>query len=88
MSDMLDRLARALFVAADDAHNMWPSPAHPECMKMARAALVAMREPTAAMVKAGEAVNEFEYGDSEHGFGGGSIDPTNAWYAMIDEVLK
>ena len=50
------------------------------------AILDAMREPIRGVRVAGEDVNEYEYGDSERGWGGGYIDPTPAWQAMIDAI--
>lgn len=56
----------------------------PECVKDARAAIEAMREPTEAMVKAGERVvdDHFDHWDPGrfHGIG-------EAWNAMVDAAL-
>lgn len=78
--DMVERVARAIFVSADDEHNTWPTPDHPECMKMARAALAAMRDPTEAM----KAVEGVHWDYSCHVCGG----LKEGWQAMIDEALK
>jgi hypothetical protein len=48
MSDMVERVAVAIFVAADDSHNTWPTPEHPECVRMAQAAIAVARESIAA----------------------------------------
>lgn len=52
------------------------------------AGLTAMREPDRGTVEAGRDVNEYEYGDSESGWGGGYVNPTPAWQAMIDHLLN
>lgn len=68
MTDMIERVARALF-AAHNADPDWGDGyetagqaancgddtelSHEECFALARAAIAAMREPTEAMVKAG-----------------------------------
>lgn len=74
---MLKRVAAGIY-AADRTSVDWP-------YKMARAAIAAMREPTEAMVIAGEDVifdEDREYEGSEL-----SKLPT-AFRAMIDEALK
>lgn len=45
MSEMLQRVATAIFVSADDAHNTWPSPDNPECQHMAKMAIEALFDP-------------------------------------------
>ena len=78
MSEMLERVKVAIFVSADDAHNTWPTPDHPECVKMARAVLEAMRKPTAYMTLVGaECHGLINYGATE-----------KAWEAMIDMALR
>jgi len=85
MSEMIKRVARAIFVAADDAHNTWPTPDHPECVKMARAAITAMREPTEAMIKRGDEVEWYD-GDDRL-MSAGAYNAEKIFQAMIDTAL-
>lgn len=77
MSEMFERVAKAIFVAADDATNTWPTPSHPECQRMARAAIAAMREPTESM--------ENEAADTD---AAEKRDYRRIWIAMIDAILS
>lgn len=79
---MLGRIARA-------AHSrLYPNEPHPmaECIDIARAAVEAMREPTAAMIKAGNATGMFICGDED--VHESDREPKGVWQAMIDDVLK
>jgi hypothetical protein len=76
MSEMIERVAMAIFVAADDSHNTWPTPEHPECVKMARVAIAAMREvPQDTFLAAEKAGISF-------------ATQNRVWSTMIDEMLK
>jgi hypothetical protein len=80
---MVERVARALWVAHCDAHTDEGSQVqdHPMYIAQARAALHAMREPTEAMLSMGC----IDLGS------GGDLDDKNVlqiWQAMIDEALK
>lgn len=93
---MIERVARAIYEAGEksvhEVHpgRLAPSPPWDEARKdarieypilqQARAAVEAMREPTAAMLKAPEGI-----------MGGGfmnSHSDLETWHAMIDEALK
>lgn len=83
MNEMIERVARALFEEEwdDKSSDPWESAEEDEreaWRKSARAAIEAMREPTAAMEDAMEGVTEY----------GGHISPSNAWHAAIDAALK
>ena len=52
-------------------------------LRLARAAIAALREPTKAMILAAEQQRDIG-GDA----GPGDLDPTLAWRAMIDAALK
>ena len=78
---MVDRVARAIAGQLDgELDDGWRA--------KARAGIAAMREPTPAMVEAGDAVERsWEYADNgsrEYS----DLDPAEAWRAMIDEALK
>jgi hypothetical protein len=68
MSEMIERVARAIDRAISEQHD--PTPGY-----LARAAIQALRNPTREMLERGY----------ENNFG---YYPTQAWQAMIDEVLK
>lgn len=85
MSEMVDRVARALFqrdVDEDICDGTWEeSPAlHEKFFADARAAIAAMREPASAMQD--EAVGVLDSHDV------GSHEAGIVWRAMIDEALK
>ena len=61
-------------------------PFREDCFNAVDSILVAMREPTREVRYVGEEVNEYEAGDSQTGWYGGTIDPTPAWQAMIDAI--
>lgn len=79
MSEMVERVARALYAVNTGGAASWEDEA-PEFQQwvceQARAAIAAMREPTEAMV---------EEGASEIRAAGG---PEFVWRAMIDAALK
>jgi hypothetical protein len=96
MSEVVERVARAIYDAADPtsgdcvAEALMHSPfvgagigrpiydVMAICRSAARAAILAMREPTNAMVMAGDAASP-PFGDHN---------PYGAWTAMIDEALS
>lgn len=86
MSEMVERVARALFAHEQGSDEGWNGPLLAErgrdmWRKQARAAINAMREPTAGMMHVGSG---FVYESWGHG-------PTiakEAWQAVIDEALK
>jgi len=76
----IERVARAIYEEDDPWHTAFPWPnlnekqTSPDAYRrIARAAIEAMREPTAAMVSAGS--DEMTNGK-------------NVWHAMIDTILK
>lgn len=77
MNEMFERVKRAVFVAAADRWCDWPTPDHPECVKIASTVLQAMREPTEAMTHAAFDAVIIAVGQPEH-----------CWKAMIDAALK
>lgn len=82
MTEMIERVARAIFAAKSQTHTTWE-----QCdwgyrtmkMKEARAAIEALREPTEGMVKAADRRND-DNDDEEATLAN--------WQAMIDEALK
>jgi len=82
MSEMLDRVARAIYAAlhvegfAHQDYDLLNTFQRAQVEKMAHAAVTAMREPTKAMIYAGNP----EY----HGF----FDADDVWRDMIDEAQK
>jgi len=70
----LERMARAIMEAGFPAERM----SIYEAEELARAALMAIREPSKGMAKAGWATGNPCAG----------CDPIDAWTAMIDHVLK
>lgn len=85
MSDLMERVARAIFEAERDFEVVEPHQPLPErhfkvakalYLAKARAAIAAMREPTDAMVDDAEDAWMWRYG------------PRNIWRAMIDEALR
>jgi hypothetical protein len=75
MSEMVERVARAMFIA-EQAWRRTPVPGTVLNVVMARAALEAMREPTEGMINAAD----------PHGII--MADFQTAWRDMIDEALK
>jgi hypothetical protein len=73
MSEMIDRVAFALFARTGGTADEWSRTNPDVCRSMARAAIEAMREPTDAMRHAA--------------FDEGSIS-LNGYRAMIDAALK
>ena len=79
MSEMIERVARALWAVSDDSGEPWPWNECPEAQKAgyrlhARAAVEATREPTEAMMLA-----------ACHA---GNADMEASWRAAVDEALK
>ena len=65
MTDTLDEkaleaAARGIFAAADDTHNFWPTPEHPECRRMARAAIAAYLSALTPPEEVAECVSKIE----------------------------
>jgi hypothetical protein len=79
--DMVERVARALEpkCRAFGQGNMPMMVA----LEFARAAIAAMREPTEEMLRAGQALDDFDYGPCR-----GAADPIEHWHAMIDVALN
>lgn len=82
--DMVERVARAIYERNSKRTNyVWPDDVYPairnRCLRDARAAIEAMREPTEEMVNAG-AVAE---GDTNL-----EAQARSLWEAMIDAILK
>lgn len=79
VSDMVERVARAIFDASDHETS--------DCIDMARAAIAAMREPTAAMAEAGKVpitiVATIPPSDEPKPLYGVQV-----WQAMIDAALE
>ena len=85
--DMVERVATAIFVARKlgrrtnlRAQGDRTFQAH---MRMARAAIAAMREPTEGMM---EAAGNYENFCAVHNYGG-APDADGLWHAMIDAAL-
>lgn len=81
---MVERVAKA---ACEAGYHQWPltdgyndRAEKRAWLKIARAAIEAMKEPTPAMLKAGE---DSEYGDSYH-----YAAPRHVWPAMIVKALE
>jgi len=79
MSTMIERVAKALAVEADDSYQdnqiFWQG--------YARAAVKAMRTPTAEMIDACEFTE-----DGEHTPNNSVLAAQQCWESMIDEALK
>lgn len=75
MSEMIDRVARALKDQAGEDHAL------PSWAVMARAAIEAMREPTPNMISAGANACRFQSDWPETAV-------ANAWPDMIEAALK
>lgn len=102
MSEIIDRMAVAIFVSADDEYNAWPSPDHPECKKMARMALQSLLDPTQSMIDAASATDGMKEVDELIRFVSaatpgrrlkwserGEEPPlVQAWRAMVQDALK
>lgn len=73
MSEMIERVARALFIEYGHEPEEWCEAHRVHYIAVARAAIAAMREPTEAMVDAS---------------GMGSQLTSGMWSAMIDAALK
>lgn len=89
MSEMVERVARALSIADGNhpgacSNDEEEIPAWKLYVKDARAAIEAMREPTAAMRHAASDVLWYEGLDEGQGY----PPPREAWQAMLDEALK
>jgi len=82
MSEMIERMAQALWAARDKPE---PYATHADVLRReARAVVAAMREPTAAMIQAG--------GNAVYAEGGPATAASDdqaaaAWRAMIDAAL-
>jgi hypothetical protein len=73
MSEKIDEVARAI---ADNIQSALPDGTTVDYEYAARAAIAAMREPTEAMVKAGNKMTDWASGAGD------------AWEVMVDELLK
>jgi hypothetical protein len=89
--EMVERVARALFyydcasgpsglLATSTDLSRWDDNRQ-KYLKLARAAISAMRKPTEAMAKAGDSVIDHETGTAY-------FDGYDCWIRMIDEALK
>lgn len=105
MSEMIERVARAIFVACN-ADPDWddgyltreqavacrdPDLSQQECRDLARAAILALREPTAAMARAGVAVADHADGHCGSDAEDDAFNRHNTvrrFQAMIDEALR
>lgn len=88
MSEMIERVAKAILATTGEP-TMWDhyAPGTQEHYRsMARAAIEAMREPTAAMIEVGDASVDLDW-SLEPGEGLDGVDVTPAWRAMIDAAL-
>lgn len=88
MSEMRDRVARAISDAARKRHGgtlmAWAvSPERADCEAFADAAIAAMREPTEAMV-----APDIQGRACALAMGGGGHEATLRWKAQIDEALR
>lgn len=96
MNKMIERVARGLHdsEAAVLDNGLAPFERQPEgyrnrMCRRARAAIEAMREPTEAMISAGEATRtDCLDWSPEPGEGLDGFDPRPAWQAMVDAALK
>ena len=89
MSEMIERVAKAIGTVAANSHGhtlaAWAvSPEREDCLRFARAAILAMREPTNEMLRAGK--------ESDPASGVFCAvfyppEPILAWRAMIDAAL-
>lgn len=84
-SEMVERVAGALHAA--HAEVGWPADECETCDKLARAAIEAMREPTEAMIRAGEPV-VYDCYSLEPGEGLDENPALPTWQAMIDAALQ
>jgi hypothetical protein len=75
MSEMVERVARGIAESFSRADPLWEN-----WLPQARAAIAAMREPTAAMVDLGRGIGP----DAPYGL----AETRERWHAMIDECLK
>jgi len=75
---MIERVARAMLATGPLTWDQIHPKSQSDYIKMARAAIAAMREPSEAMIKEGA------YGSGEDSAGVAC----GAWKAMIDEALK
>ena len=88
MSEMIERVARAIFTeanAASSGYGEWCT--DDMANAAARAAIEAMREPTEAMIDAGDDICPIARGTESHKMSGGVV-PEDYWRAMIDAVLS
>lgn len=79
MSEMVERVARALAKEEGYAYDPLPYDAR------ARSAIEAMREPTKAMEKAGEELDDWGVASDP---GPGHASALAHWHVMVDEALK
>ena len=87
MSEMVERVARAVYEVAPIGVRLWedaPGATRDHWCRVARAAIAAMREPTEKMVMAG-GVQLLNRGEYEPTAADGAND---IWCAMIDVELK
>lgn len=77
MSEKVEQVARIIYERTHAPSLRWEDSEHQPAWRLAaRAVIEAMREPTEAMTKAGNACVEWANGADD------------AWEAMIDEMLK
>ena len=84
MSEMIERVARAIYNAAPHLHQGEPipweelrGPLHDSALRLARVAIEAMREPTFNMVRVGtQRFDNVSWGDIEE-----------CWHFIIDAAL-
>lgn len=82
MSEMVERVARAI---ADNIQAALPAGVVLDYGYASRAAIAAMREPTKAMEKAGEELDDWGVSSDP---GPGHASALAHWHVMIDEALK
>lgn len=91
MSEMVERVARALYAKSHSDRTPWIAPEWDHLMpdvrttyrNYAKAAIEAMKVPTEAMLKAEMFLGGYAYGDEVD-----SADPKVIWTTMIEEALK
>ena len=84
MSEMVERVARALFTA-EHPFGTWSTGRNQAAwLRRAKMAIAAMREPTPAMTLVGSTTSEaYEDGGVEH-----DLTVTPIWQSMVDEALR
>ena len=76
MSEMIERVAKAIDAAANDAADDYEEYCSPRmALAAARAAIEAMREPTDEMFRDGQEISELKMAEE-------------TWWAMIDAALN